>query len=299
MILPESDVEIEGVARHYDEVDEFYREVWGEHVHHGLWETGKETPEQAVELLVHSVAQKAGISDGMAVCDIGCGYGGTSRILASQYGARVTGLTVSEAQFEHASKQTTTDGNPQFLLCPWEENPFADGSFEAAVSIECVSHVRDKENYFCELQRVLKPGAQAVVIAWLANAASGRMAKKTLLIPICTEGRLPGMATAAEYRDMISSAGLELHDFQEVSRQVRKTWWICIRRTVWNVLTKRKYIRALLDRNRSNRVFAITLFRILIAYYTGSMQYGIFVISKPKASEESPKVRGVPSGDET
>jgi len=27
--------------------DRFYREIWGEHVHHGLWRSGKETPLEA------------------------------------------------------------------------------------------------------------------------------------------------------------------------------------------------------------------------------------------------------------
>ena len=42
--------------------------------------------------------------------------------------------------------------------------------------------------------------------AWLANAESGRAATRHLLEPICREGRLPGMATADEYKAMISDA---------------------------------------------------------------------------------------------
>src|SRR5205085_1479125 len=38
----------EAVARHYDELDHFYRNIWGEHVHHGLWRRGDESPEIAV-----------------------------------------------------------------------------------------------------------------------------------------------------------------------------------------------------------------------------------------------------------
>ncbi len=50
------------VARHYDALDELYRRVWGEHVHHGLWRTGKESPTEAVEQLVELVAAEAGIA---------------------------------------------------------------------------------------------------------------------------------------------------------------------------------------------------------------------------------------------
>ena len=34
---------IDGAASHYDDLDQFYREIWGEHVHHGVWFTGKES----------------------------------------------------------------------------------------------------------------------------------------------------------------------------------------------------------------------------------------------------------------
>lgn len=280
MITPHIPAEVEGVARHYDELDEFYREVWGEHVHHGLWLTGRETPEQAVEQLVHLVAKLSAIESGSRVCDVGCGYGGTSRLLACDYGADVTGLTVSEAQFAYACSQTEHVDNPRFLLCPWEENSFEPDLFDAVISIECVSHVRDKPKFYRQIARVLRRGGKAVVVAWLANAKAGRFTTRHLLEPICREGRLPAMATEEEYAAMIADAGLVIDSYEEISRKVRKTWWICARRLLWNLVTRLRYIRALLDRNQSNRVFALTLFRILLAYQTGAMQYGVFQLSK-------------------
>ncbi len=285
MIVPDIPVETEGVARHYNELDEVYRDVWGEHVHHGFWQTGRESAEEAVEQLVHMVAERAGIVAGTKVCDVGCGYGGTSRMLAKEYSAEVTGLTVSEAQFKFASEQTTGNGNPRFLLRPWERNEFAAESFDTVVSIECISHVPDKPEFYRQVYRVLRPGGTAVIVAWLANPLAGKVTTRHLLLPICVEGRLPGLATADEYRTMISDAGLVLDSYEEISRKVRKTWWICARRLIWKLMTRGKYIKMLLDRENSNRVFALTLFRIIAAYHTGAMQYGVFQITKPGASD--------------
>ena len=36
------------VAAHYDELDRFYREVWGTHLHHGYWQNGDESTEEAI-----------------------------------------------------------------------------------------------------------------------------------------------------------------------------------------------------------------------------------------------------------
>lgn len=280
MIVPRRPAEVASVALHYDELDEFYQDVWGEHVHHGLWQTGNEPPDQAVEQLVHLVAERAGIAAGSQVCDVGCGYGGTSRILASRYGADVTGLTVSASQHRYASVQTVPNGSTQFLLRPWEQNELPTESFDAVVSIECVSHVADKPEFYRQIHRVLRPGGKAVVIAWLANSQASRFGTRHLLEPICREGRLPGMATSEEHTAMIADADLRLLSFEEISRSVRKTWWICARRLVWKLVTRLKYLRAVLHRDKKNRVFALTLFRILAAYHSGAMQYGVFQMVK-------------------
>jgi hypothetical protein len=39
------------VGGHYDELDAFYRYIWGEHLLHGLWTSGKETPEKAAPMV--------------------------------------------------------------------------------------------------------------------------------------------------------------------------------------------------------------------------------------------------------
>ncbi len=169
MIYPESVVSVQEVGRHYDQLDGFYREIWGEHVHHGLWTSGGERPSEAVVRLVEVVAQGAGISAGQSVCDVGCGYGGTSRWLAETMSSRVVGFTVSAAQHAFAVGQNTNADNPEFHLCDWLENPLADGSMDAVVSIECFTHVTDKPGYFREIRRVLKPGGRAAITVWMHN----------------------------------------------------------------------------------------------------------------------------------
>ena len=76
-------------------------------------------------------------------------------------------------------------------------------------------------------------------------------------------------------------AGLTLERYEELSRKVRKTWWICARRLTGRLVTSPAYWKALFDSKNGNRVFAITLMRILAAYHSGAMQYGLFVMRKP------------------
>jgi methylase of polypeptide subunit release factors len=71
MIVPSRQMATSDVADHYDELDVFYREVWGEHVHHGLWRTGREPSALAAMQLVDHVADALALHGGERVVDMG------------------------------------------------------------------------------------------------------------------------------------------------------------------------------------------------------------------------------------
>ena len=56
----------------------------GEHVHHGLWRTGRETSAEATRNLTDAVVAKARLAAGMTLCVVGCGSGQTARIIAQE-----------------------------------------------------------------------------------------------------------------------------------------------------------------------------------------------------------------------
>ena len=93
MIYPKTRQDRRTISAHYNDLDPFYRAIWGEHVHHGYWKTGHESVEMATFQLTELVAEQAEIFPGAHVCDVGCGYGATSRLLASHWKASVTALT--------------------------------------------------------------------------------------------------------------------------------------------------------------------------------------------------------------
>lgn len=281
MIVPKKVQTVESVGKHYDDLDSHYRQLWGEHVHHGFWETGKETPEVATEKLIQKIVELSEFSSGDSLCDVGCGYGGTSRWLTNNFQAKTTGFTVSQAQYNFASEQTKGSEYPKYFLRNWLENEMPSDSFDGLISIECLAHVPEKQKYFEEIYRVLKPGSTAVIAAWMTCDKPGRFSTNWLLEPICREGRLPSMGSPTEYTEMIEKAGLKLLEYEDVSKQVRKTWSILGRRMVWGVLTDSKIRKEIWNREHSNVIFAVTLFRILAAYYNGSMVYGLFSMRKP------------------
>lgn len=277
MIVPSALQTREDVAAHYDELDRIYRDIWGDHVHHGYWRTGNESTQEATEALVELVAEKLRLSSGQRLCDIGCGYGATAEHLAHRHGVEVTGLTVSVEQFRVASQRRAP---LRFILRDWLSNGLPDQAFDRACAIESLAHMPDKQRFFDEASRTLRPGGRLVVCAWLASADASRFEVRHLLEPICREGRLPGMGNRAEYSRMAANAGFIEQDFEDIGTQVRKTWSICAARLLRRFLTNYSYRRMLLDREVRNRRFLLSIARIMAAYRTGAMGYGVFTFER-------------------
>ena len=280
MISSSSPVTLRDVRDHYDELDHYYREIWGEHVHHGLWERGDETAHEAVLNLIRRVARHGEVTAGKRVCDVGCGYGGTARVLETEFGATVSAITLSSAQYRYAVAKRGDARTPEYLLGDWATNALPAGTFDAVISIESSEHMQDKPTFFAQARRVLKDGGQMVVCAWLAAEDSTSSHRRHLLEPICREGRLPGIGTEADYRKWFSDVNLEIENFEDLSARVRKTWSICLGRVLQNVFRHRDYTQFLFSAAARNRVFLLTMIRIWLAYILGAMRYGIFKARK-------------------
>ncbi|WAC66173.1 class I SAM-dependent methyltransferase [Agrococcus sp. SL85] len=276
MIVPDAGQDAAAVADHYDELDLVYRRIWGEHVHHGLWTTGRESPAQAVEALVDAVAERLRLAPGQRGVDIGCGYGGTARRLAATRGIRVTGLTLSAEQAAFAAARGG-DG-VEVRVADWLDSGLPSASADAAWSIESSEHMVDKPAFFAEAHRVLSPGGRMVVCAWLSREAPSRWQVRHLLEPICREGRLPSMGTRQEYEAMAREAGFAVVGFEDVSSRVARTWTICARRLARALVVDRE-VRDMGLRAR-NRVFALSIPRLILAYRTGAMRYGILTLER-------------------
>ena len=269
------------VAAHYDDLDSFYREIWGEHVHHGLWHSDAATAEEATHHLISEVAAQAQVQPGDRICDVGCGYGGTARTLVREHGAEVTALTISVAQYRYALSLEPSSTNPVYLLRDWLTNGLEPASFDSVIAIESSEHMADLEAFFVEVARVLKPGGRFVVCAWLSRKAPRFWERRFLLEPICREGRLRGMGSASEYQQLAQNAGLVPVGFQDVSGRVKRTWSICVGRVVQGLLKNQSYRQFMFYGPSSNKIFALTVFRIWLAYEFGCMRYGILTALKP------------------
>ena len=86
------------------------------------------------------LAAKLRVKPGAKVLDIGCGWGGLALYLAEIAGARVTGITLSQEQYQHAQNRAQERGrrDAEFKLLDYRD---VNGRFDRIVSVGMFEHV--------------------------------------------------------------------------------------------------------------------------------------------------------------
>lgn len=145
---------------------------FGRHLHSGFWKNPKDykaTPENfglAAEEMVSQIAASAGISNGMSMLDVGCGFGGTIAWLNANYsGCHLVGIDIHPQQLERARSNINFSPQNQVTLKQGNaaELPFADASFDRILSVESAYHFPNREAFMAQAFRVLKPGGLLVM----------------------------------------------------------------------------------------------------------------------------------------
>lgn len=106
------------------------------------------------------------VGDGR-VLDVGCGTGEITARLAAKYpGATFVGVDLEEAHLERARRRCREFGaRIQFQRGDALELPFAEGEFDYVVCRHLLQAVPDAIRVLAEIQRVLRPGGRAHMIA--------------------------------------------------------------------------------------------------------------------------------------
>ena len=150
--------------QHYEVPAEFFTEVMGEHRKYscGYWPQGvgnlSESESAALELTV----ERAAIEDGMAVLDLGCGWGSLSLWIAEHFpNTQVTAVSNSQSQHDFilARAEEREIGNIEVIVA--DMNDFAiDKTFDRVTSIEMFEHMRNWGELFRRISGWLNPGGK-------------------------------------------------------------------------------------------------------------------------------------------
>jgi cyclopropane-fatty-acyl-phospholipid synthase len=163
------------IHAHYDLGNQFYRlwldptmnysSAWFEGLHDGRPEERRAADlSLAQHAKVRRALRECGVQPGQRLLEIGCGWGALAECAAGEFGARVTGVTLSGEQLAWA-QQRLADAGLSGELRFQDYRDIDDGPYDAIASIEMFEAVGREywPSFFATLKAQLKPGGKACI----------------------------------------------------------------------------------------------------------------------------------------
>ncbi|MEZ4647274.1 MAG: cyclopropane-fatty-acyl-phospholipid synthase family protein [Candidatus Eisenbacteria bacterium] len=159
-------------AQHYEVPAEFFVQVLGPHLKYScaLWDdeadrAGHDGLERAERLMLETYCQRAGLSNGQSVLDLGCGWGSFSLFAAERYpDSRFQAVSNSHSQRKFIEARIEERGIRNLEVITANVNLFKpDCSFDRIVSVEMFEHMRNYEELLARISTWLRPDGRLFV----------------------------------------------------------------------------------------------------------------------------------------
>jgi len=152
------------IAHHYDVSNAFYRIFLDSRMVYSCayYRHDTDTLDAAQLQKLDHICRKLRLAPGERFLDIGCGWGALLFHAAERYGVEATGITLSQNQFDHVTREIAArglTGRVAVELRDYMDLP-EDRQYDKIASVGMFEHVgvRRFPNYFGKIFRVLKPG---------------------------------------------------------------------------------------------------------------------------------------------
>ena len=164
--LRQSPVAIETEAanrQHYEVPARFFELCLGRRLKYSscYYPNGDESLDAAEDAMLALYGERAGLSDGQRILELGCGWGSFTLWMAERYPrARITGVSNSHGQREHILAQARARGlsNIEILTCDVNQLEL-DTRFDRVVSVEMFEHMRNYASLLGKIARWMEPDA--------------------------------------------------------------------------------------------------------------------------------------------
>jgi cyclopropane-fatty-acyl-phospholipid synthase len=271
------------IHAHYDLGNKFYREWLDETMNYSsaLFEGDLAQPmPQAQAAKARRALRECGVQPGQRLLEIGCGWGALAETAATEFGARVTGVTLSTEQLAYAQERVRhagVDAHVDLRLQDYRD--IDDEPFDAIASIEMFEAVGREywTSFFATLRSKLKPGGRACIqTITIRDDLFERYVKSTDFIQqyIFPGGLLP---SPSAFRAEASRAGLEVShelafgaDYAETLRRWRAAF-----------LARDSQVRQLGFDTRFMRIWEFYLAYCEAAFATGNTNVMQFTLRRP------------------
>ncbi|HEX9337257.1 MAG TPA: methyltransferase domain-containing protein [Pseudonocardiaceae bacterium] len=216
------------IRNHYDGLIKLYEDLWGEHIHHGYWDTpGDRSRHDAQVRLVEKLIEFAPVGEGTRVLDAGCGIGASAVHLAAALGCTVTGITLSAEQVRRAGEKAAVGSvadRADFAVMDALHTTFPADTFDVVWALESCELMPDKAAFLTECHRVLKPGGVLLVATWCARDDRLQPNETRLLQRIYRDFVVSHVLPLADYGALAARVGFQDVRTEDWSDNVTDTW---------------------------------------------------------------------------
>ena len=156
------------------------------------WNIGRyEQMAAELEPVAAQVVSLAHLQHGERVVDLATGTGNAA-LLAAGAGALVTGVDTAPRLIEVAGSRAVAEGvEASFVVADMQALPFADGSFDVALSVFGLIFATDAGRAFDEMMRVLAPAGRALFSVWVPAGPINAMVATFGRAVVAATGRRP------------------------------------------------------------------------------------------------------------
>lgn len=167
------------------------------------------------------LARAAGLHAACHILDIGSGIGGTSRCLAQEFGCRVTGIDLTEEYCQVAAMLTAKVGLEEridYRQGDATNLPFEDNQFDVVWTEHVAMNIPDKQRFYSEMYRVLKPGGTLAIYDVLAGASGPVL----FPVPWARTPETSFLVSAEALQDLLRAAGFTISSWKDSSAEARE-----------------------------------------------------------------------------
>ncbi len=155
------------IEAHYDLPDELFKHFLDDSMMYSsaIFANENSTLEEAQQYKLKLIGERLNIRAGDHILEIGTGWGALAIHLAQAYDCHVTTTTISENQYEEASRRIKAAGLEDRITLLKKDYRLLEGQFDRVVSIEMIEAVGEKflNTYIKKISDVLKEDGLALL----------------------------------------------------------------------------------------------------------------------------------------
>ncbi len=269
----------ENVAHHYDISEKLYDLFLDENRQYSCayFKDENDTLEQAQNNKIHHIIKKLNIQPNQKVLDIGSGWGTLALAIAKETQASVTGITLSENQFEYSknkAKEMNLSNKVDFKLIDYRQ---LNEKFDRVVSVGMFEHVGRKfyRTYFNKVFKLLNERGIALIHT-IGSSMPPRDPQPWIQKYIFPGGYTPSLSEVA---NPIENSGLIVSDIEVLRMHYAHT----LRNWKERFLSKKERVLDMFD-EKFFRMWEFYLASCEMAFKWGDQVVFQFQLSKDNSS---------------